>query len=67
MRLFVIKNFDNNKYVAFIPPVGVAGSSYTAKLEEARTFATREAAKADACENERVYEVTELLLPPVDP
>lgn len=66
MRLFVVKNLDSNKYVAIISPAAIAGGSYTSKLEEARTFASREAAKADACENERVYEVSELLMPPVD-
>lgn len=61
MRLYVIKNLDTGKYVAIITPAMIAGGSYTTKLEEARTFTSREAAAADACENERVYEVTELL------
>lgn len=65
MKLFVIKNLDTNKYVAYITPAAIAGGSYTSRLEEARTFSSREAAKADACENERVYEVSELLMPPV--
>lgn len=66
MRLFVIKNLDTNKYVAIVSPSAIAGGSYTKQLEEARTFSSRAAASADACENERVYEVSELLMPPVD-
>lgn len=66
MNLFVIKNLDTNKYVALIAPAAVAGGSYTSKLEEARTFSSRAAAKADACENERVYELSALLMPPVE-
>ena len=66
MALFIIKNLDTDKYLAVISPSAIAGGSYTKKLEEARTFSTRSAAKADACENEQVYEVGELLTPPVD-
>lgn len=66
MRLYVIKNLDTNKYLALISPAAIAGGSYTSKLEEARTFSSAKAAAADACENERVYEVSQLLPPPMD-
>ena len=66
MALFVIKNLDTDKYLAVISPGAIAGGSYTKKLEEARTFSSIATAKADACENERVFEVSELLMPPVD-
>lgn len=63
--VFVIKNLETNKYVAAIHPAAIAGGSYTKQLEEARTFSSREVAQADACENERVYEVSELMMPNV--
>lgn len=66
MALFVIKNLEINKYLSIISPSAIANGSYTAKLEEARTFSTRAAAEKDACENERVYDVKDLLMPPVD-
>jgi hypothetical protein len=66
VALFVIKNLDTGKYLAIISPSAIAGGSYTKKLEEARTFSSMSTAKADACENERVYEISELLMPPVD-
>lgn len=54
---FVIKRNEDGKYVA---PAGRA-KSYTARLESARVFATREAAERDKCGNERVVAVADLI------
>lgn len=64
MRRFVIKNLDTDKYVAHISPAAITGGSYTKRLEEARTFASEAAARGSACENEMVYDVLHLLMPP---
>lgn len=50
MPKYIIKNIETGKYVSR------SGSehSYTAKLQDARTFPTREAAQTECCGNERV-------------
>jgi hypothetical protein len=53
--MYVIKR--GNEYVA---PAG-SHKSYTKKLENARTFPTRAAAEADACGNESVHAVSDLV------
>lgn len=55
MDRFVIRR-DDGKYVA---RPGSA-HSYTSKLEEARLFATREAAERDCCGNERIIPLAEV-------
>ena len=57
MAKFIIQNVENAKFVA---PSG-SHNSYTERLENAKTFATREAAEAEACGNERIVNVEELL------
>ena len=57
MKAFVIRRDDDGKYVA---PPG-SEKSYTRKLEDARTFATRADAERDACGNETVFDVREIL------
>jgi hypothetical protein len=52
--LYVIKNFDTDKYVAR-PGLD---RSYTVKLKEVRLFNNRAAAQAECCENEFVEELT---------
>jgi len=55
--MYVITRTDG-KYVA---PSGLL-QSYTTSLERARKYHTRKEAEADLCpENERVWDVTELL------
>lgn len=66
MALYVIKNLDVDKYLAIVSPAHIAGGSYTERLEEARTFSKRSIAEEAACKGERVFLVTELLMPPVD-
>lgn len=58
--MYVIINNDTGKYTT--PP----GSerSYTDKLQDARTFATRDAAERECCGNERIVPVLEALHPP---
>ncbi len=55
--MFVLKRVEDGKYVAR------PGSehSYTKRLEKARVFEDRASAEADACGNERVYSVREVL------
>ena len=55
--MYIIRNNDTGKYVAR------PGSehSYTAKLEHARTFPTRAIAQTDACGNESVLAVSQVL------
>lgn len=62
MDLYVIRNLDTQKFVA------QAGeeSSYTAKLQDARTFSDRAAASRHACGNERVLRVSEVMHQPDD-
>ena len=55
--MYVLKRNEDGKYVA---PAG-SKNSYTTKLEQARTFPTREAALADACGNETVYAISDLV------
>jgi len=46
---------------AFVAPPG-RPSSYTNKLQHARTFATREAAERECCPgNERVVEISQVM------
>ena len=54
---YVLMNLDTGKYVA--PP----GSrrSYTKYLERAHPYATLADAKKDACDNEKVYNVHDLV------
>ena len=51
--LFVIKNLDTGKYVAWH---GLS-RSYTVKLKEVRLFINRAAAQAECCRNEVVEEL----------
>jgi hypothetical protein len=51
--LYVIKNLDNDKYVA---RKGL-GHSYTTKLSETRFFSDNEAAQQERCGNEIVEEL----------
>lgn len=53
--MYVIKR--GSEYVAYPG----AAKSYTRSLEQARKFPTRAAAEADACGNETVYAVHDLL------
>lgn len=55
--MYVLKRNEDGKYVA---PAG-SKSSYTTKLEKARTFPTREAAERDACGNERVLALSDIM------
>ena len=56
--MFVLKHNETGKYVA---PAG-SQHSYTAKLEEARQFPTREAAEADRCvDSETIVPTSDLL------
>ena len=48
---------DDGKYVAR----SGSQSSYTARLERARVFSSRAAAEADACSNERVRSVNDIM------
>lgn len=50
---FVLRNRETGKYVA---PPGQS-KSYTARVENARRFASREAAQGEACGNEAIEEV----------
>lgn len=64
--MYVIKRYDDRKYVA---RRGMA-SSYTDKLQNARTYDTHHEAMCEACSNERVISVEaeikgELVLGPV--
>lgn len=59
---FVLRNIDNGKFVA---PSG-SHNSYTDRLQNAKTFATREAAEADACGNEVAAAVEDLMATPKD-
>lgn len=54
---YVLVNNDNGRYVA----PGGQESSYTTKLEHAKTYPTREAAEKDACGNERAVPVDSLM------
>lgn len=54
--MFVIRRNDG----AFVARPG-SKKSYTKSLLSARTFATREAALADKCGNESVYDLAELI------
>ena len=59
--MFVLQHKETGKYVA---PAG-CHHSYTAKLEEARQFPTREAAEQDRCvESETIRPTSELLQQP---
>lgn len=58
--LFVIQNDETGKLVA----ASGYEHSYTTFLQMARTFSTREAARKEACGNETVYDVQELLRAP---
>lgn len=59
MSYVLIRNEDG----AYVAPSG-SPSSYTRKLENARTYATREAAEGDACGNERAVNVDTLIRRP---
>jgi hypothetical protein len=52
---YVLQNTGNGKFVA---PSGSA-NSYTEKLQNAKTFPSRESAEADACGNERALTLEE--------
>jgi len=51
-----------NEDGAFVAPPG-REKSYTKKLQEARVFRTREAAQRDACGNETVHALMEVMQP----
>lgn len=55
--MYVIQNTETGRYVT------CPGSerSYTTKLQEARTFPTRESAKRDCCENERIVSIKDVV------
>lgn len=55
--MYVIKRIEDGKFVA---KVG-SKSSYTNALQNARKFATREAAEADCCGNERAVSLAEAM------
>ena len=57
---FVLQRHEDGKFVA------TSGSkhSYTNNIRVARTWATREAAQADACGNESARDVADLLQEP---
>jgi hypothetical protein len=54
---YVLQNIDNRKFVA---PSGSA-NSYTEKLQNAKTFPSRESAEAAACGNERALALEEAI------
>ena len=55
--MFVIWNPEARKYVS----QPGSRSSYTAKLELARTYPTKEAAERECCDNERVRSVADIM------
>lgn len=62
--MFVIQRTTDGAFVADMR-LNPSGSSYTHKLQFARTFPTREQADADRCpENERVLDVFHVLARP---
>lgn len=56
----VIRTDQGGGYLA---PAG-SHHSYTKSLTRARTFASKEAAEAECCENERVARVDDLMIAP---
>ena len=59
--MYVIKCHGNGKFDGCYVARSGSQSSYTKRLEDAKTFPTREAALADKCGNESVHSVSELL------
>lgn len=58
--MYVIRRNEDKKYVA---RKGSA-HSYTSSLERAQTYSSREAAQGDACDNETVFSIHDLIQPP---
>lgn len=59
MKYVIMKDSDNMQRVSFVSREGE--HSYTSKLQEARTFQTREAAQAECCGNERARSLDEAM------
>lgn len=59
----LVAKHDNSRHTRVGMYAARSGSqhSYTARLEDARVFSTREAAEAECCENERVIDVDDLV------
>lgn len=58
--MYVLKKTDSPWKGAYVAPPGSA-CSYTNRLESAQTLSSIESARRNACENERVVAVSELV------
>lgn len=61
---YVIERTDHGRREFVTQAIGPRGSSFTPDITQARTFATREQAQREACENESVRSVDDLLRRP---
>lgn len=61
---YVIQRTSDRRYVAFAHKTPT-GSSYSKNLEHAMVFETERAAAAQACDNERVVSLWEILPTPI--